>query len=163
MNSQRLSHGCGCGCSHELALLLYLNYIENLSLATVSTLAVGIYDAKTASSMGLMFMLGKVVLFWFRLIYSSFYDRKDGLKGKLKKAGEFLCFIGLIFNTALFANRIVKSYLNKWSWLVDCLLMGIFIFSLFWKAQARPKLRYRRNRFMENSIYNLKASKRLLI
>ncbi len=92
---------------------IHLNYIGNFSFATVSTLAAGLYYAKTASSMGLMFMLGKVALFRFRLIYSSFYDRKDGLKGKVKKAGALLCFIGLILNSALFTNRFVKCYLNK--------------------------------------------------
>jgi hypothetical protein len=40
-----------------------MNYVENLSFATVSTLAGGLYDAKTASYMGLMFMLGRYFCF----------------------------------------------------------------------------------------------------
>jgi hypothetical protein len=40
-----------------------MNYVENLSFATVSTLAEGLYDAKTASYMGLMFMLGRYFCF----------------------------------------------------------------------------------------------------
>jgi hypothetical protein len=42
---------------------IHMNYIENLSFATVSTLAAGFYDPKAAAYMGLVFMFGRYLIF----------------------------------------------------------------------------------------------------
>lgn len=68
---------------------IHMNYIENLSFATVSTLAAGLYDPKIASCMGLVFLLGRYFFSYTGSYIPRFMIKKRVLRRNLKRPVHF--------------------------------------------------------------------------